>query len=120
MADIPGLIEGAHSGKGLGDRFLRHIERTRILVFVIEAHDESIDLDYRTLERELKLFNPSLAEKPRILAISKIDLLTAEDKQRLDKIEFGHPCVQISSVSGEGLPDLLDTLRPYIEGSSER
>ena len=75
MADIPGLIEGAHLGKGLGDEFLRHIERTKVLLFLIDITSNDIRKDYHTLEEELAGFNPELMRKPRIIALNKADLL---------------------------------------------
>lgn len=110
MADIPGLIEGAHSGKGLGDRFLRHIERTRVLVFLLEAHDEDLPSIYRTLITEIKLFSDSLQDKPLILALSKIDLLSSEDRQKLPSAIDGHQCYPFSTMTGEGVQHLINTI----------
>ena len=78
MADIPGIIEGAHEGKGLGTRFLKHIERNSLLLFMVPADSASIKKEYKVLEKELKLYNPELLHKDRILAISKSDLLDEE------------------------------------------
>jgi len=110
VADIPGLIEGAHAGKGLGDRFLRHIERTRVLVFLIEAHSEDILSEYGTLLEELRLFDLSLLEKPRVLALSKMDLLSRDERARLPATLNGQTCHSISAVTGEGIRPFLHTV----------
>src|SRR3954467_8603023 len=85
MADIPGIIEGAHAGKGLGVRFLRHIERNSCLLFLIPSDSEDIKKEYKVLEKELKLYNRELVNKPRIIGISKSDLLDDELKKMLAK-----------------------------------
>jgi len=110
MADIPGIIEGAHEGKGLGLRFLRHIERNSILLFVIPADSRSIREEYQVLLRELELYNPQLLDKKRVLAISKSDFLDEElkDETRKDLPEI--PRVFISSVTMSGLTTLKDML----------
>lgn len=109
VADIPGLIEGAHEGKGLGTRFLRHIERTAVLVFMLDSTGEPVRDQYDTLLRELREHNPVLAEKPRIVAITKIDAASQETIAELKKVKFGTgtPVHQISSVTGAGLRELL-------------
>jgi len=114
-ADIPGLIEGAHAGKGLGDQFLRHIERTRVLVFVIEAVFSEIESVYGMLLKELELFNPALLKKPRIVALSKKDLLSQEEKERLPSSLKGHMCCSISSITGEGIDTLLHAVVRTLE-----
>lgn len=78
MADIPGIIEGAHTGKGIGLRFLRHIERNSLLLFMIPADSKNIKADYKILKTELKLHNPELLDKRRIIAITKCDMLDEE------------------------------------------
>jgi len=110
VADIPGLIEGAHTGKGLGTRFLRHIERTRLLVFLLDCSAGPVRDQYKTLLKELREHNPVLAEKPRIIAISKIDTAGADTLKELKKTRFekGPTVLRISSVTGEGIRDLLD------------
>ena len=110
MADIPGLIEGAHQGKGLGDRFLSHIERTRVLVLLIEAGHENRDETYDVLLSELQEFNPEILEKPRIVAWTKVDLLEAAERRRLPKVMRDAACFPVSSLSGEGLPELIMAL----------
>jgi GTP-binding protein len=110
VADIPGLIEGAHTGKGLGTRFLRHIERTRLLVFMLDCSADPVKDQYRILLGELEEHNPVLAEKPRIIAITKIDTADDAKLKELGKTRFGKGAtvVRISSVSGQGVDELLD------------
>jgi GTP-binding protein len=111
MADIPGIIEKAHEGKGLGHRFLRHIERNATLLFMIPADAESIQKEYEILLNELYLFNEELLDKPRILAISKADLLDEELKELIKpEIPEGIPYLFISAVTGEGITELKDLL----------
>lgn len=111
MADIPGIIEGAHKGKGLGLRFLRHIERNAVLLFLIPADSDDIAKEYQVLLNELKQHNPELLDKNRILAISKSDLLDDELKDEIKK-DLGEElnCIFISSVSGYNIPQLKDLL----------
>jgi len=110
LADMPGLIMGAHEGKGLGIQFLRHIERTRVLVFLIESVSEDPKRDYEILLNELASYNAELAKKPKIVALTKIDLFDDSTLKRLKKISFGRgiPVVRISSVSRSGLQELLE------------
>ena len=110
MADIPGIIEGAHEGKGLGIRFLRHIERNSMLLFLIPADSASIYKEYEILLNELKQYNPELLDKKRILAISKSDMLDEEliDEMRKDLPDI--PAVFISSVSEQGITTLKDMI----------
>lgn len=109
MADIPGIIEGASDGKGLGLRFLRHIERNAVLLFMVPATTEDIEAEYNILLSELEKYNPQLLTKARILAISKCDIGKQPDTQRLsDKLSI--PVVAISSVSGLGISELKDML----------
>jgi GTP-binding protein len=121
VADIPGLIEGAHKGKGLGIRFLKHIERTKALVFLIDAalavNRENKTEDYETLLNELKGYDKKLLDKPRIVCFSKIDAITDEQKKSLNKIKFikGNtkekiPVLKISALSGESLNKLKDEI----------
>lgn len=111
MADIPGIIEGASEGKGLGLRFLRHIERNAVLLFLIPADSDDIKRDYEILLNELKEFNPELADKGRVLAISKSDLLDDELREEIQKeLPEGIPHVFISAVTGQGLTELKDLL----------
>jgi GTP-binding protein len=110
MADIPGIIEGAHEGKGLGIRFLRHIERNSILLFVIPADSKNIKDEYEILINELKMYNPELLDKKRMLGISKSDLLDNELKQELRKELPDISRVFFSSVTGEGINTLKDMI----------
>jgi GTP-binding protein len=110
MADIPGIIEGAHEGKGLGIRFLRHIERNSILLFIIPSDSKSISREYEILVNELKMYNPELLDKKRILAISKSDLLDEELKNEIRKELPDISRVFISSVTGEGISTLKDMI----------
>lgn len=111
MADIPGIIEGAHEGKGLGLRFLKHIERNSMLLFVIPADTKDIRAEYRTLLGELEQFNPELLDKDRVLGISKADILDDELRAGLQKeLPEGIPAIFFSSVSGENIPQLKDLL----------
>lgn len=111
MADIPGIIEGAAEGKGLGLRFLRHIERNALLLFVIPADSKNIEAEYNTLLNELKKYNPELLDKKRILAVSKSDLLDEELKTALQKeLPAGIPSVFISAVTNQGITELKDLI----------
>jgi len=111
MADIPGIIEKAHEGKGLGHRFLRHIERNAVLLFMIAADSEDIRKEYKILLNELEMFNEELLDKPRILAITKSDLLDDELKEMLrPELPEGLPTLFISSVAQQGLQELKDVL----------
>lgn len=113
VADIPGIIEGAHSGKGLGLQFLKHIERTKVLLFLIEAVSASIEKDYKILLNELNQYSTKLADRKRIVALSKCDLLTKNQIAKLNPVKFAKsniPIIKISSVSGMGIQKLLDEL----------
>lgn len=112
MADIPGIIEGASQGKGLGHRFLRHIERNSVLLFMIPADtSRSIREEYAVLLNELMAFNPELKDKPRILAITKSDLLDDELEQEMcQEVPAGIPHVFISAVSGKRIAELKDLI----------
>ncbi len=110
VADIPGIIEGAHEGKGLGLRFLRHIERNSILLFMIPADSKDIRTEYNILFRELKLYNPELLDKSILLAITKSDLLDAELQREIKHELPDVPAVFISSVAQSGLMKLKDMI----------
>lgn len=111
MADIPGIIEGAHEGKGIGIRFLRHIERNSVLLFMVSIEEEDILASYNTLLRELKLYNPELLTKQRVLAITKCDLADKEYEKMVEPhLPRKIPHVFISSSTGEGLSELKDVL----------
>ena len=111
MADIPGIIEGASEGKGLGLRFLRHIERNSLLLFLIPADSEDIRNEYEILLTELNKYNPELLDKKRILAISKSDMLDDELKEAIKKeLPESIPSAFISSVTNQGLTELKDLI----------
>jgi GTPase len=110
MADIPGIIEGAHEGKGLGIRFLRHIERNSMLLFIIPADSKNIKGEYEILVNELKMYNPELLDKKRVLAISKSDML---DDELISEIRKDLPDISrvfISSLTGQGITTLKDMI----------
>ncbi len=115
VADIPGLIEGAHEGHGLGIKFLRHIERTRVLIHLVDVSEMSgrdPGSDREVVDRELRAFSEDLARKPQIVVASKIDAL--DDRRRLDELKercraAGLPFHAVSAVSGEGIRELLET-----------
>ena len=111
MADIPGIIEGAAEGKGLGHRFLRHIERNSTLLFLIPADSDDILKEYEVLLNELKKHNPELLDKQRLLAISKTDMLDEELQEEIkNELPTGIPFVFISSLAQIGLQELKDKL----------
>ena len=110
MADIPGIIEGAHEGKGLGIRFLRHIERNSMLLFIIPADSKNIRHEYEILVNELKEYNPELLDKKRVLAISKSDMLDEELTDEIRKDLPDIPRVFISSLTGLGIVTLKDMI----------
>jgi GTP-binding protein len=119
LADMPGLIKGAHLGKGLGIQFLRHIERTRVLVFLIESISEDPKRDFEILLHELASHNAALARKTKIVALTKIDLYDKKALKRLKRVSFGKkiPVIRISSVSREGLQALLEEMWHALKSS---
>lgn len=126
MADIPGIIEGAHEGKGLGHRFLRHIERNSMLLFLVAADSNDIVKEYEILLKELELYNPELLDKKRLLGVSKCDLLDDEltdaVKKDLDKRftkKFKIPYVMFSAHTTKGIMQLKDKLWNMINTSSD-
>lgn len=111
MADIPGIIEGAHEGRGLGHRFLRHIERNAALLFMVPADADDIAAQYQILLKELELYNPELLYKDRILAVSKSDMLDEELEEALkETLPEGVPHIFISAVSGKNIQALKDKI----------
>ncbi len=121
MADIPGIIEGASEGKGLGLRFLRHIERNAVLLFMVPADADDIKEQYEILSAELEKFNPQLADKPRVLAISKSDMLDSELMAEIEPtLPEGIPHVFISAVTGLGITELKDMLWAEINDERNR
>jgi GTP-binding protein len=136
LADIPGLIEGAHHGQGLGIDFLRHIERTRVLVQLVSAEEvlsagpppprreavASLARNYRTVEEELRQYSPELAEKPRLVALSKVDLLPPEEREPLARAlsrTLKRPVRAISGSTGEGVVELLKELVEQVQRARE-
>jgi len=121
LADIPGILEGAHLGKGLGIQFLRHIERSKVLAFLVDCTREAPGEDYRTLLNELKLFNKDLLKKPRIAVLTKTDLLDARGMKALAKIRFGTtPVLPISAVTGSGVSKLVRAMWDNVRHASGR
>lgn len=118
MADIPGIIEGASEGKGLGLRFLRHIERNSILLFVVPCDADDITAQYNILLNELKQFNPELLDKRRVLAISKTDIIDDVMKQEMEQNLPDIPYVFFSSQTGAGITNLKDMLWKELEQSN--
>jgi len=115
VADIPGVIEGAHLGKGLGLEFLRHIQRTRMLVYMIECIAEDPQIPYNMLRAELGLYDTELLEKPSIVALTKIDLLAPDEKAKLSVLPSDWQ--PISAVSGENIDRLLGAIARIIFGA---
>ena len=116
VADVPGIIEGAHSGHGLGHQFLRHIERTKVLVHLVDVSSESgrdpVE-DFDTIRHELELYDPSMLKKPQVVVATKLDAVDDETRvtavqKRAKKLKL--PFFRISAVTGEGLPALLEAL----------
>jgi len=118
MADIPGIIEGASQGKGLGLRFLRHIERNSVLLFMVPSETVEIKKEYEILLNELKEYNPELLDKKRILAISKSDLLDDELKEEMEKDLPDIPYTFISAITQQALPELKDMIWKEINQSA--
>ncbi len=117
MADIPGLIRGASDGKGLGSQFLRHIERTKVLVYLVECIDEKIYENFVTLKNELKKHNPDLIKRPSLLLLTKTDLIPTELLE-LEKVSKEIPIVQISSVSGKNLKEAIQSIAELIQSQT--
>ena len=127
LADVPGLIEGASSGKGLGLEFLRHLERTKVIAFVVDAFDMLEDSPLASLEKlkeELKSYSPKMLTKEAIVILNKMDLADAFPKEEVDRrlseiSRAGYPVLQVSAVSGKGLDTLKRTLFEYIKACEE-
>ena len=121
IADIPGLIEGAHTGAGLGDRFLRHIERTKLLLHLVDVSSVSgrdTVLDYETVNRELSSYNSELADRPQLVVATKMDAL--DESERLESLRLrveaeGKPFFVISSATGEGVRDLINAIAAKLD-----
>ncbi len=118
IADIPGIIEGAAQGKGLGHDFLRHIERTRVLLFLIDLGDADPEATLAVLEKELAEYSPVFADRPRVIAFNKMDI--TENRERLGALRAAFPdAYGISAATGEGVPRLLETLWKSVAESRE-
>jgi GTP-binding protein len=126
VADVPGLIEGAHRGQGLGDKFLRHLERTKVLVHLVDVSNASgrdpVD-DLNTVRRELELFQPAFAARPQLVAANKID--AADEPARIDAVrrragELGLPLYQVSGVTGAGVPELLEAMWRELDAARQK
>ncbi|HEY7750683.1 MAG TPA: GTPase ObgE [Ignavibacteriaceae bacterium] len=121
VADIPGIIQGAAEGKGLGHKFLKHIERTKIILFLIEATSEKFDKDYKILLNELRSYSDKLTKKKILVSISKADLLNQKNLEKISKLSiksYESKLIIFSSISGVGLQNLLDTLWESISKTS--
>ena len=110
VADIPGIIEGAHMGKGLGLRFLQHVERTRLIAVLVPADSPDPQATYELLRREAATYSEDLAAKPHVVVLTKIDLLAPRTPHPALRTEGGAPVLAISAVTRQGLPELLETL----------
>jgi len=123
VADIPGLIEGAHAGAGLGHEFLKHVERTKILVHLVEPDpmDQTDPLEnYRTIREELRLYDATLHDRPEIVVVTKSELPTAQEIVEQLRTELGVPVMLLSAVTGKGLPELIHTVMGELEIIRER
>ena len=110
LADIPGLIEGAHEGIGIGDRFLGHVERTRVLLHLVSAQEEKVGKAYKTVKHELEAYGGDLIGKPEIVALSQIDVLDPKElKKKARELEkaCGKPVMLLSAITGSGMTDAL-------------
>ncbi|MBB5536703.1 GTPase ObgE [Rhizobium giardinii] len=117
LADIPGLIEGAHDGVGLGDRFLGHVERTRVLLHLVSAQEENVAKAYKTVKHELEAYGGELTDKPEIVALSQIDVLDPDELKKKQKAlakASGQTPLLLSAVVGTGMTDTLRALRDVI------
>jgi GTP-binding protein len=113
LADIPGLIEGASQGRGLGIQFLKHIQRTKLLLYLLDASSNDIKGDYQTLKKEIKLFDPLLFQRPEVVVLNKIDLLPKGKKVKIGNGRV--PVCYISALTGEGLKELLKIIKSKLE-----
>lgn len=120
MADIPGLIEGAHEGKGLGDRFLQHVERTRVLAYLVPVDSSDPQAEYDTLRHEVVAYEPALARKPHVVVLTKTDLLPPGAERPAIRAPDAAGVLAISSVAGHGLTDLTERLWTLIRDMDER
>ena len=109
MADIPQLIEGAGTGKGLGHQFLKHIERTRVLVFLIDINDQDPNESLNILVKEIENYNLDILKKPRIIILTKSDTMALNDQRNLPDYQ------RISSISGDGLQSMVNSLMEFLD-----
>ena len=120
VADIPGLIEGAHEGVGIGDRFLGHVERTRVLLHLVSAVEEDLTKTYKTIRHEVKSYGHGLAEKPELVALTKVDTLSADERKEmaaeLEKVSGQKP-IMLSSITREGVDETLRAMMSQIESA---
>jgi GTP-binding protein len=123
VADIPGLIEGAHEGRGLGDLFLGHVERCAALLHLIDGTSGTLLEDYQTIIDEIEAYGAGLADKPRVTVLNKIDALDDEEraflKEEIERVA-GHEVMLMSGVSKEGLTDVLRALRKHVKITRKR
>ena len=122
MADIPGLIEGAHEGKGLGDTFLGHVERCAVLLHLVDGTSETLAEDYRVILGELEAYGGGLDEKPRLLGLNKVDALSAEEADAAAAVleaASGMTVHRLSGATGQGVTDVLRALRTAIAEARE-
>ncbi|MCS6812801.1 MAG: 50S ribosome-binding GTPase, partial [Cyanobacteria bacterium] len=123
FADIPGLIEGAHLGVGLGHDFLRHVERTRLLLHLVDASQEDVIANYRTIQRELAAYGRGLSDRPQVLALTKIDIVNPEDDRLATLVQelqalSQSPVFLISAATGSGLQQLMQHIWLLLEEST--
>lgn len=117
LADIPGLIQGAHRGKGLGIEFLKHIQRTKLLLYLLDATSEDVKSDYQTLLKEIELFDSLLSQRPQVVVLNKIDLLSKVKRIRIGEGKI--PVCYISALTGKGIKDLLKIMKYRLEEIEE-
>lgn len=118
IADIPGLIEGASDGAGLGTRFLKHVERCKVLVHLIDGTAEDVSVPYKTIRKELKKYSPALADKPEVIGLNKIDALSPEEvEEKLKKLKKASKksVFAVSGISKQGLTEMLRAAYQYIQ-----
>jgi GTP-binding protein len=122
LADIPGLIEGAHEGKGLGDSFLAHVERCAVLLHLVDATSQTLVEDYRVIVEELEAYGGGLADKPRLVGLNKLDALDAEETEAAAaalEAEGAIPLMRLSGATGQGVQEVLRALRSRIEAARD-
>lgn len=118
VADLPGLIEGAHQGKGLGLQFLRHIKRTKLLLFLLDVSQKNHEEQLATLKKELRFYDQELLKKKIFVALNKIDLLSEQRKKKI-KLNVDIPQIMISALTGEGVGELLKLLEKELKGEKK-